>query len=86
MNAYWEPLDFELPPPDGDRAWRRWIDTSLDSPNDIVPWQDAPVFAGASYRAGAALGRRALGTVVDRPYIGEAARRPNPRGMSARHP
>ena len=52
MNAYWEPLDFELPTPGGNRAWRRWIDTSLESPNDIAPWQDAPVFHAASYRAG----------------------------------
>jgi isoamylase len=52
MNAYWEPLAFELPAPDGNRAWRRWIDTSLDSPNDIVPWQEAPTYAGGSYLAG----------------------------------
>jgi isoamylase len=52
MNAYWEPLDFELPTPDGDTSWRRWIDTTLDSPHDIVPWQDAPVFKGTKYPAG----------------------------------
>jgi isoamylase len=52
MNAYWEPLDFELPPPDGDRKWRRWIDTSLDSPEDIVPWQTAPPVTLDKYRAG----------------------------------
>jgi hypothetical protein len=23
----------------------RWIDTSLASPNDIVPWRDAPAYA-----------------------------------------
>jgi glycogen operon protein len=38
MNAYWEPLEFELPDGGTDR-WRRWIDTSLTSPEDIVPWQ-----------------------------------------------
>lgn len=43
VNAYWEALDFELPPITGDsRApWRRWIDTSLDMPEDIVDWQCA---------------------------------------------
>jgi isoamylase len=52
MNAFWEPLDFELPV-DGGSDWRRWIDTSLDSPDDIVPWQaSAPVGDNASYRAG----------------------------------
>ena len=27
-------------------AWRRWIDTALDSPHDIVPWQEAPAVPG----------------------------------------
>src|SRR6185369_13801993 len=34
LNAFWEPLDFELPPPDQRGPWRRWIDTALDSPDD----------------------------------------------------
>ena len=53
LNAYWEPLDFELPPLDtgGSNAWRRWIDTALEAPHDIVPWQDAPAVPGGSYRA-----------------------------------
>jgi len=49
MNAYWEPLEFELPPPgaeDGRASWRRWIDTSLEPPRDIVPWQAAPSLSG----------------------------------------
>jgi glycogen operon protein len=53
LNAYWEPLEFELPPVgDGARGWRRWIDTSLESPQDIVPWRAAPVLSGQTYRAG----------------------------------
>jgi glycogen operon protein len=54
FNGWWEPLEFELPPVDGgsEKPWRRWIDTSLDSPNDIVPWRKAPTVPG-SYRAGA---------------------------------
>src|SRR5262249_6243168 len=52
LNAYWEPLDFELPGPPEGSAWRRWIDTALDSPHDIVPWQAAPPVAGNTYRAG----------------------------------
>jgi isoamylase len=51
LNAYWEALDFELPP-SGGRAWRRWIDTSLDSPLDIVGWQAASPVDGEIYRAG----------------------------------
>jgi glycogen operon protein len=53
FNAYWEPLEFELP--DGGemegKPWRRWIDTALDSPDDIVPWQMAVPLSGRSYRA-----------------------------------
>jgi glycogen operon protein len=52
LNAFWEPLDFELPKPMSG-TWRRWIDTSLDSPDDIVPWQEAPVIPADAYRAGA---------------------------------
>jgi isoamylase len=53
LNAYWEPLQFELPPmanPDG--LWHRWIDTSLDSPEDIVEWQTAPAVTSRVYFAG----------------------------------
>ena len=51
LNAYWEPLEFELPVVGEGASWRRWIDTALDSPNDIVPWQTAPTIPGNSYRA-----------------------------------
>jgi isoamylase len=52
LNAYWKPLDFELPPPDavGGNYWRRWIDTGRETPNDIVPWDKAPTVAGLTYR------------------------------------
>jgi glycogen operon protein len=50
LNAHYEPLEFELPPlPTG--KWRRWIDTALDSPNDILPWSEAPETSGATYSA-----------------------------------
>jgi glycogen operon protein len=49
LNAYWEPLEFELPGPEG-QAWRRWIDTALDSPDDITPWDQAPPVKGHTYR------------------------------------
>jgi glycogen operon protein len=53
LNAYWEPLEFELPPMSAVGApWRRWIDTSLDSPADIVECQVAPEVAAGTYRAG----------------------------------
>jgi isoamylase len=53
LNAYWEPLDFELPPSGDAGSWRRWIDTSLESPQDIVPWQTAPPLSGPTYRVAA---------------------------------
>ena len=52
LNAYWEPLEFELPSvADGiPRPWRRWIDTFLESPHDIVDWERAPLVSGDRYR------------------------------------
>jgi glycogen operon protein len=49
MNAYWEPLEFELPDLTGHR-WYRWINTALESPEDISDWLNAPVVGGKSYR------------------------------------
>jgi pullulanase/glycogen debranching enzyme len=51
-NAYWQALEFELPQVNVG-SWRRWIDTALDSPNDIVPWLTAPPVAERTYRADA---------------------------------
>jgi glycogen operon protein len=51
INAWREPLAFELPPaPDlpGGR-WRRWLDTSLLSPADIVPLDEAPEVGNGTY-------------------------------------
>ena len=55
FNAYWEPLKFELPPVASARPdpWRRWIDTALESPDDIVSWPEAPSVPGYLYRADA---------------------------------
>ena len=44
-------LDFELPPPPEGRQWLRWVDTSLESPEDIVPWQEAQPLTRSSYHA-----------------------------------
>jgi len=49
MNAWSEPLEFELPCGAGS-VWHRWIDTSLPSPQDIIPWMEAPVYEGKNYR------------------------------------
>jgi isoamylase len=53
LNAYWEPMDFELPlVSDGTNAWHRWIDTNLDPPHEIVDWRAAPRVANRTYQAG----------------------------------
>ena len=50
LNAYWEPLTFELPPvPDGRPAWRRCIDTALPSPADFAAWSDASLVKIPAY-------------------------------------
>jgi isoamylase len=52
FNAYWEALDFELPLAPGAAlaSWRRWIDTSLESPEDILDAAAAPSVPGTTYR------------------------------------
>ncbi len=51
VNAWSQPLEFELPPaqelPGG--RWRRWLDTSLPAPDDIVPMDEAPAVRGVTY-------------------------------------
>jgi len=54
LNAYWKSLDFELPLIDKNsrEPWRRWIDTTLDPPDDIVEWQSALPVSEKTYRTG----------------------------------
>jgi len=51
LNAYWEPLSFELPnlTAEGGGPFRRCIDTALASPNDIRRWEDAPPHEPTTY-------------------------------------
>nr|WP_228006969.1 alpha-amylase family glycosyl hydrolase [Cyanobium sp. LEGE 06143] len=53
-NAYWEPLDFELPTAGGiGNPWRRWIDTWLESPDDITEsWGTSLPLTMSHYRVG----------------------------------
>jgi glycogen operon protein len=53
LNSYWEGLDFEIPPLEAGMAgWRRIVDTSLESPDDIWSATEAPAVVSATYRAG----------------------------------
>lgn len=49
INAYWEPLTFELPQNEPGMKWQRLIDTSLPSPDDIIPWCSAPFTDDQTY-------------------------------------
>jgi glycogen operon protein len=51
LNGHCEPLAFELPNLGSPRGWRRWIDTFLPTPEDIVPWREAPAITDYSYLA-----------------------------------
>jgi isoamylase len=54
MNAFWESLNFELPQTRNNQPirWHRWIDTFLEPPNDIVPWEEPQPVSGLTYPAG----------------------------------
>ena len=58
INAYWEPLDFELsalPEVAGAAGaiWRRVIDSSRPAPDDLVLPPGGEVVAGATHRVAA---------------------------------
>lgn len=44
LNAYWEPLTFEIPPPPpATSGWRRVVDTALAAPEDFCEREQAPI-------------------------------------------
>ena len=50
INAYWNPLEFDIPVALGESGlWRRLVDTLLESPDDIHEPADAPVVSGSTY-------------------------------------
>ncbi len=52
VNAYWEALDFDLPPIPAASltGWWRWIDTARESPEDITDAPAAPLVRETQYR------------------------------------
>jgi len=49
INAYWEALEFEIPPLDQPHeSWRRGVDTYLDPPDDICGWTNARTVRGST--------------------------------------
>ena len=51
VNAYWEPLEFELPRLKLDRngRWRRIVDTYLEPPHDFSEMATAPIIETPAY-------------------------------------
>src|SRR5450432_1995018 len=49
INAYWEPLAFDLPPLKSGERWSRIVDTALDSPNDFCDKGKHQVINGDQY-------------------------------------
>lgn len=51
INTFWEELKFEVPPVTefNGHDWNRWIDTSLESPEDISSWDEAEAVREAVY-------------------------------------
>ena len=47
INAYWEPLQFEIPALGAQQFWRRCVDTYSDPPDDIRGWEDSPNLQGS---------------------------------------
>lgn len=49
INAYWEALEFELPPVQNGNGWHRIVDTYLESPEDINEPSIAPCVSESVY-------------------------------------
>ncbi len=81
VNAYWEALDFEVPPPDDrHQPWRRCIDTFRAAPDDVCRWDQASVTALPTYR----LAPRSLVLLVAPAREHAAVSRRNPPGGKPR--
>ena len=51
INAYWQPLEFTIQE-GAPGSWRRAVDTSLSSPDDIAAVGSEPIVGGLQYTAG----------------------------------
>ncbi len=49
LNAYHNALEFELPQLKETMSWKRWIDTALESPDDICYWENAVTISKEKY-------------------------------------
>jgi isoamylase len=49
INGYTGDLLFEIPGAEESKPWKRWIDTSLESPENIFHWDEAPIIQSPEY-------------------------------------
>lgn len=49
VNAYWEPLVFDLPPLENHEGWHRIVDTAVAAPLDFNPPEQSPKVQGEVY-------------------------------------
>ena len=49
LNAYWEPLTFQLRPLQKGQHWYRIVDTGLQSPDDFNDMDNAPIVDATTY-------------------------------------
>ena len=70
FNAYWEDLEFELPPCPGGGQWLRAVNTSLPSPDDAVEEGQEPAVDGNTYLVG---GRSVVVLIAHRQRVTDLA-------------
>jgi isoamylase len=62
LNAFWEPLTFELPPLILGQHWKRIVDTALSAPTDFCPEEIAPTVDHSFYEVAARASVVLMGT------------------------
>ncbi|MCU7548723.1 glycogen debranching protein GlgX [Chitinophagaceae bacterium LB-8] len=50
LNAYHQPLEFEIPEEEDNKSWKLWIDTAQEAPDDIMDWHIAPIVTAKKYK------------------------------------
>jgi glycogen operon protein len=72
FNAWREALEFDLPEPPAETrgAWLRWLDTSLDAPDDVCSLEEAPRVEARSYRLAPHSIAALVGVIAPRKSVG----------------
>ena len=70
LNACRESLTFEVPLAGAKTQWRRWIDTSLETPHDVRAWESARAAPAPKYT----VATRPVAFLVDPAQLNQASR------------